>query len=418
MRYRIILLFLLSSWIHVVGQQARLDELNSELGRLKTEQLRVEGQIEEIKLEILRGDLLKYAVPALGEAEEMIVHSAMALVYAEEHEQARWVAHIIRPEMLEGNVGRTNDFRVDPKIATGSAVEEDYFLKTLQADGSYEYDGFGFDRGHLAPSADFRWSPIALSESYLYSNMSPQRPDFNRGIWADLEGTIRGYMGRHPGHQLLVVTGPVLKDGLPTSERSPNGVTIPEQYFKVVVDREANQGIGFLLPNSGSKAPLMSFVKTIDEVESLVGIDFFANLPDEQEGKVEASKSVDFWFPESETGDVVALSPPSLPRNHFNTSQAKLYMDRNDEVHICGKVVGARFSRKGNALLNLDKQYPNQVFTVFVRKEDLSNFSYDPVEEWSGRYIRVSGKVANLGGTPAMFVKREEDMRSFSPTGK
>ena len=112
----------------------------------------------------------------------------MSLVYSEEHEQAKWVAHIISPDIITGNVSRTNDFRPDPHVSTGSTVEEDYFLKYLQPDSSYKYDGYGFDRGHLAPSADFRWSTTALSESYFYSNMSPQRPEFNRGTWAELEG--------------------------------------------------------------------------------------------------------------------------------------------------------------------------------------------------------------------------------------
>jgi endonuclease G len=74
---------------------------------------------------------------------------------------------------------------VDDKVSCGTAVEADYFLRTENPDGTHGYDGFGFDRGHLAPSADFRWSATALSESYYYSNMTPQRPGFNQESWAE-----------------------------------------------------------------------------------------------------------------------------------------------------------------------------------------------------------------------------------------
>ena len=114
----------------------------------------------------------------------MIRHKAFSLAYGEEVEQAIWVMHIISSEIKDGTVGRTNDFRIDTLIQSGSAEEEDYFIKTRNSDGDVEYDGFGYDRGHLAPSADFRWSRSALSESYYYSNMSPQLPGFNREKWA------------------------------------------------------------------------------------------------------------------------------------------------------------------------------------------------------------------------------------------
>jgi endonuclease G len=108
----------------------------------------------------------------------------MVLSYAEEYEQARWAAPIIRPEVTEGRGARTNDFREAPLMATGMAVEADYFLKYLQPDSTNKYDSFDWDPGHLAPSAGFRWLKTATSESYFYSNFSPQLDHFNRNGWA------------------------------------------------------------------------------------------------------------------------------------------------------------------------------------------------------------------------------------------
>lgn len=412
----LLVLFLLPAALYSQGTDARLKTLEQQLADLKSQQVRVEEQIEGVKLELCQKDLQAYGLPKLEAEEELVLHKAMALVYSERHEQAKWVAHVLLPDVVTGTVDRSNDFRSDPLVKSGTAEEHDYFLKVLQADGNYEYDGYGYDRGHLAPSADFRWSQTALSESYFYSNMSPQAPEFNRGIWADLEGTIRAYISRNQGARLYIVTGPVLADDLPKVSRSPNGLSIPKQYFKVAADLDNGRAIGFLLPNAPSDRPMAAFAVSIDQVEELTGIDFFHALPDEQEAALESQLNPNDWIPEEEQGDVDPIHPPDLPRGHFNTVQAKLYMDRSDKISVCGKVVGARTSRKGNVLLNLDRQYPNQIFTVFVRKEELVNFSYDPEEAWKGRYIKVTGQVIGLGGMPAMFIESEKQIEAFNPT--
>jgi endonuclease G len=308
----------------------------------------------------------------------------MVLSYAEKYEQARWVAHIIRPEVSDGRGARTNDFREDPLVATGSAVEADYFLKYLQADSAFKYDGFGWDRGHLAPSADFRWSEQALSESYLYSNMSPQLDDFNQKGWAELEGLLRGYVAR-TGRQLYVVTGGVLKKGLAVIDRGVNKVSIPEQYYKVVLDLEAGKAIAFLMPNVKLPYPIEHYAVSVDAVEELTGLDFF-NLVKEQES-MEQEADTEFWIPAVAAGDVDPIYDPSLPRGHFNTVQAKLYMGKSKKITVVGKVVSSRYSQAEHLWFNLDKQYPNQIFSVMIRREDLINFAGDPKEQFTGKTI-------------------------------
>lgn len=389
----------------------QLDQLYEELSTLDQQRTAVETAIEGLKLQLIRQDLDTVGLPTGATDTELICHEALCLAYDEEREQARWVAHVLHPDIITGQVARTNDFRTDPLVSTGTAVEQDYFLKYLKPDSTYEYDGFGYDRGHLAPSADFRWSSKALSESYFYSNMSPQLPDFNREKWAELEGAIRGYVYRHPKVQLYVVTGPLFDDASKIVERSVNQVAIPSFFWKVVLDLDQQRGIGFILPHKALTGyPLASFAVSIDQVEAATGLDFFPNLPDNKENDIEANFSEAEWLPDIAAGDVEPLYAPDLPKNHFNTVQAKRLMDRAEEVHVCGKVVGGRVSQKGNVLLNLDKQFPNQVFTVFVRKQYLVNFEYEPVSELKGKVICAKGKVINLGGTPAMFIEREEDI--------
>lgn len=411
---RFILFFFLLSQNFLAGQniETQLKTLESKLENLRQQQKEVESAIEDLKMQKVMADL-QPMLPALEAGEELVQHSMMALVYAEAYEQARWVGHIITPDVVNGVVGRTNDFRVDPKIKTGSAVEQDYFIKTLQPDSAYVYDGFGYDRGHLAPSADFRWSEKALSESYYYSNMSPQLADFNRGVWAELEGLLRAYLYRNPTTQLYVFTGPVLRPGLPTIARAKNKVAIPEQFWKIALDLTNRKAIAFVVPQNPKGYPLSSFATTIDEIEKVTGINFFAGMEDGLEESLEKQSDKSAFLTTIAAGDVEPLSAQSLPPAHFNTVQAKLYMGRNQEIRVCGKVVSARTSRNGNVLLNLDQRYPNELFTVFINKDQLVNFSYNPLENWKDKYLVVRGKVSNLGGVPVIYVERENQLSEF-----
>ena len=380
--------------------ETQLSRIEQQIEQLEIQQNTLRTQAEELKLQMIRRDLKAIGLPS----ENYVEHSAMMLEYSEAHEQARWVAHIILPDVITGNVFRSNDFREDPKISTGSAVEADYFLKYLQADSTYEYDGYGFDRGHLAPSADFRWSQKALSESYYYSNMSPQRPDFNREGWAELEGAMRRYIVDHPTTQLYVVTGPILTDDLPKVERSVNQLSLPGKYFKVILDVQSGNSIGFVIPNRGLEHSLQHYAMSVDEVEELTGLDFFSAL--ENEAAIEAKKEVRHWLPDIPQGDVEPIAAPSLPPGHFNTEQAKRYMGSNETITVVGKVVGTRYSRSGNLWFNLDKQFPNQIFSIFIRKKDLVNFDFDPKVAFENQVIKVKGVIQDFSGTPTFNLEK------------
>lgn len=389
--------------------EAQLQQIEQKVEALEIQQDALRSQAEELKLEKIRRDLKAIGLPA----ESYIEHSAMMLEYDEAHEQARWVAHIITPDVITGTVFRSNDFREDPKIDSGSAVEADYFLKYLQADSTYEYDGYGYDRGHLAPSADFRWSEKALSESYYYSNMSPQRPEFNREGWADLEGSIRGYIYDHPETQLYVVTGPILDADLPKVERSVNGVSLPRRYFKVILDLKAERAIGFIIPNRALDNPLYTYAVSVDEVEAATGLDFFSKLQLPLADKIEAAAEVRDWLPEVPQGDVEPIAAPTLPRGHFNTEQAKQYMGTNETITVVGQVVGTRYSRSGNLWFNLDRQFPNQIFSIFIRKKDLINFDFDPKTAFDGQVISVKGVIQDFSGTPTVNIEKASRIQVF-----
>ena len=156
-----------------------------------------------------------------------------------------------------------------------------------------DYKGSGYDRGHLAPAASMAWSKEAMSESFFLSNMSPQKPGFNRGIWKKLEAKVRDFARQH--ETVVVITGPVLEGGL--LEIGPSGLDIPRAYYKVVLDinEPTIEGIAFVLPNESSKKPLGRFAVTIDYVEEITGIDFFEALEDGLEEQIEGSYSIRHW---------------------------------------------------------------------------------------------------------------------------
>jgi endonuclease G len=204
------------------------------------------------------------------------------LGYNEQFEQASWVAYVLtRQEVESGIVERTDDFRADTLISSGTAELNDY-------------RGSGYDRGHLAPAGDMKWSETAMNESFYLSNMSPQNPSFNRGIWRRLETQVRNWALEKDS--LYIITGPLLESI--DSFIGDNQVGVPPAYFKVLVDLSPpdHSIIAFLLPNSGSSEPLEQFAVTVDSLEQLTGYDFFAASPG-QEGIewLEAELRLDIW---------------------------------------------------------------------------------------------------------------------------
>lgn len=211
--------------------------------------------------------------------DQIIHHSYFSLCYSEKHEQALWVAYPLTPAMVNGAATRSDKFKSDPKVTTGSASPADY-------------KGSGYDRGHLAPAADMKISIEAMDESFYMSNMSPQVPAFNRGIWSQLEDQVRDWVGNND--TLFIVSGGILSDSLP--EIGTNQVSVPELYYKIVLDLSPEPRIiAFLLPNQKGDKPLSSFLVSIDYLESISHIDFFPALPDSLENQLEMLIMTDKW---------------------------------------------------------------------------------------------------------------------------
>ena len=215
-----------------------------------------------------------------GNSNQLIKHQFYTLSYSEEHEQAEWVLYLLRPNNLLDSIKRSNNFREDSKVTSGSAQLKDYKKS-------------GYDRGHLAPAADMKYSNLGMKESFYMSNMSPQKPKFNRGIWKKIELQFRKWAATY--QELIVITGGVLNRAI-IDTIGVNNVAVPGYYYKVAIDpSNCNRNIAFLIKNCSSKAPLISHVVSIDSLEKFSEINFFHHLEDEIEQEIESQINYNLW---------------------------------------------------------------------------------------------------------------------------
>ncbi|MDZ4707517.1 MAG: DNA/RNA non-specific endonuclease [Saprospiraceae bacterium] len=212
-------------------------------------------------------------LPTLSPSHELIHHTFYSLSYAERHEQAEWVAYELTVEQLNAaKHDRYDYFSPDIKIKSRSAIHRDY-------------TGSGYSRGHLAPAADMAFDAVAARECFFMSNISPQVKAFNNGIWRELEENVRDWARKNK--KLWVVSGPVLSDDL-IYKIGANRVTVPRLFYKVILDYTApeKKGIAFLIPNERSDLPLENYIVSIDSIENVTSINFFAALPEQTEIEV------------------------------------------------------------------------------------------------------------------------------------
>lgn len=211
---------------------------------------------------------------------QIVHHDWYSFSYSEPHEQAEWVAYELKQEHLSNTNYKRPYFEIDFAVKTGAAHWRNYKKS-------------GFDRGHLCPAGDRSFNQDAYNETFLTSNISPQRHDFNSGIWNTLEQKVRYWASKYNG--VFVVTGGVLNGDMETIGEEQ--VAVPNQFYKILIDNNPGKTkmIAFLMPHENSSLPLYEFVVSVDSIETLTGIDFFPELEDALENELEASSSYKEW---------------------------------------------------------------------------------------------------------------------------
>ena len=224
---------------------------------------------------VILGDFNFYPTSTTNEVYN---RKGFSFSYSETHEQSEWVAYeLTDKDMVATNYNRPY-FNQDPIVTTASADWRNF-------------KNSGYDRGHLCPAGDRKYSKELYDETFFTSNIAPQIPSFNNGVWNRLEQKTRYWATKYNG--LYVITGGVLKGEMKTIGKEK--VAVPNYFYKILMTKDHSKMIGFLVPHEPSKAPLYSFVVTVDEIEKLTGIDFFPELEDTIENKLEAEVSYKKW---------------------------------------------------------------------------------------------------------------------------
>ena len=223
----------------------------------------------DISLQIPLGKDLETPIPLVPRQEQIIRHSGYTVSYNKDLKIPNWVSYELTREETKGKEKRGNRFIADPLVTGPIATNADYTRS-------------GYDKGHMAPAADMKWSPEAMKESFYFSNMCPQHPQLNRRGWKNLEEKIRNWAIADSA--IIIICGPIIEKQ-------------PKRFFKVVLSPFAKpiRAIGFLFNNEQAVEPLSSYVVTVDSIESLTNMDFFAPLPDEIENKIEANANYSLW---------------------------------------------------------------------------------------------------------------------------
>jgi endonuclease G, mitochondrial len=379
---------------------ADLKRLQTQYTALQQQQEQLVLPIEKAKLAVMRHHLEQQGLPALDPGEQVIWHPGHCLVWDEVHNIPKWTAHIVMSDILKGNLARVDTFLPDPDIKDNTQLFDEYWFS-------------GYDRGHMVPSADMRWSQEALTPTYYYSNIAPQRPELNRGTWAELEDWGRRYV-HYANERVFVVTGPIMSADMPllTTPKAKEKVSIPSAFFKVFADLDGpeRKGIAFIMTNGLNDGAPIGYAVTIDSVEERTGLDLFAGMADAEEAAIESGFDLEQWYHEGDPfmGEVPPLKAP-LPGGRFNTTQAKYQVGK--AVTICGTVVGTRRTQKANALyLNFDRLHPHQDFYATIWDYNGPNFHYDPETFLVDKQVCVTGKVTLFDDIPRISVNNESEI--------
>ena len=226
------------------------------------------------------GDLLE--LPAQHPADHIVRYQGFVSSYNTETLIPEWVAYELTAEETSGNASRMDKtFGMDLSFRGKQAMREDYANS-------------GWTKGHMAPAADFFWDDDALSETFYFMNICPQKEQLNNKDWQYLEKQVRTWARKYG--KVWVVSGPIIGDNK-YGTIGKDHVVVPDAFFKAVMvhDGRRYQSIAFIMGNDAERYWLYDCALSIDELEERTGIDFYPALPDDIEDDAESAYDFSVW---------------------------------------------------------------------------------------------------------------------------
>ena len=225
-----------------------------------------------------------YEIPApLKDRPEQILHrKGYTTSYNSATITPNWVAWHLTQAHTKGSFQRKQEmFTEDVDVKAPRATNNDYYNSR-------------YDRGHMCPAGDNKWDKEAMTQSFLFTNVCPQNHGLNKYEWNDLEILCRDWAQKYGA--IDIVCGPIFSSEGDQKTIGKNKVWVPDAFFKVILCRQGKpKAIGFVYRNEGKKQLMEDAVRTVDEIERLVRMDFFPELDDPTENRIEATASLSEW---------------------------------------------------------------------------------------------------------------------------
>lgn len=224
----------------------------------------------------------KLEIPAYSKDEDIVSHIGYTASYNHEMLIPNWVAYELTAEECEGTLKGKESFCWDPELNGRQPNREDY-----KNDAQW-------DRGHMAPKADMKWSVQAYEESYFLSNVCPQNRSFNSGSWASTEKFSRRIAHRYGS--AYIVCGPIVTTNQYGTLGEPK-IVIPDAFYKAILVKKGQSysAIAFVMQNIPEKQSIKCCSMSVDNLEQMIGRDLFVGLDDEIETNVESWVNYSDW---------------------------------------------------------------------------------------------------------------------------
>ena len=210
----------------------------------------------------------------------IVVHTGYTVSFNSDWNIPNWVAYELTKEEVAGDEPRSEHFLPDPEISNCPTTDD--------------YKNSGYDRGHMAPAGDMKWSATAMKESFYLSNICPQNHNLNSGDWKSLEEHLRAMANQYD--KVYIACGPIVSTS-PKSIGKEHKVTVPAAFFKAVLRQKGDSwsAIGFMFSNEAGHKNLSTYAMSIEDLQIVTDLDFFYNLPDNIEEQVEATYFLSDW---------------------------------------------------------------------------------------------------------------------------
>jgi len=234
------------------------------------------------KIDVEPIEFVPYPVVSNVKNEAKVDYKHFTISYNTKHQNPNWVLYrLTRSNLLNRKAKRKNKFFTDPVLSSLG----------VESPAPYAFRGSDYDRGHMAPSADFLRDQDLNDLTFTMANISPQTSILNRGRWKKLEQRVREWTVIE--EELIVITGPVLKRNL---DKIPHTrISVPNCFYKILLSYKSNpKAIGFVLCQNDKKSNYIDFrVTNVDTIEKLTKVNFFSGMTGEAE--IEKKSDPSLW---------------------------------------------------------------------------------------------------------------------------